>query len=158
MKKAIGIIILGLFVSSCGTVVTERTSSGKEYKTFQFKGGKPFSECSYGTSWYNEAENRDIPIEAIADCYSEFKVHKICLQWDYIYEKYVSRDAFRVIKKHREALSEALIIKGKDPLMCRSGDKDARARYEEEIKRAKGRASRAESDANYWRSVAESKQ
>jgi hypothetical protein len=170
MKKLLGIIVLGLLLSSCGTHVTEVTSSGKEYQVFKAsKFAKSFSECTYDDTWYGNAKKNDTPLEAIVDCYKTFKTYQICLQWDYVYERYVYSEQFKTIKKHREALSETLIRKETNPFLCRSGDKDLRTRYETEIKKAKQRASsaesnlansesranQAESDADYWRREAQ---
>jgi hypothetical protein len=171
MKKLfLGIVVLSLLLSSCGTHVTEVTSSGKEYQVFKAsKFAKSFSECTYDDTWYGNAKKNDTPLEAIVDCYKTFKTYQICLQWDYVYERYVYSEQFKTIKKHREALSETLIRKESNPFLCRSGDKDLRTRYETEIKKAKQRASsaesnlanaesranQAESDADYWRSEAQ---
>ena len=170
MKKLLGIVVLGLLLGGCGTHVTEVTSSGKEYKVFKVsKTEQNFSECTYDNTWYGNAKKNDTPLEAIVDCYKTFETYQICLQWDYIYERYVYSEKFKTIKKHREALSKTLIKKETNPLLCRSGDKDLRTRYEAEIKKAKQRASsaesdlvnavsranQAESDADYWRSEAQ---
>ena len=164
--RFIPILITGLLLSSCGTYVTEVTSSGKEYQVFKVsKSTESFSKCVYDDTWYSNAEENDTPLEAIVDCYKTFETYQICLQWDYVYERYVYSERFKTIKKHREALSKTLIKKELNPFLCRSGDKDLRDRYEAEIKKAKQRAisaesnlanaefraKQAESDADYWR-------
>ena len=177
IKRFLAIIFFSLLLSSCGTYVTERTSSGKEYQVFKAsKSTESFSECTYDDTWYGNAKKNDTPLEAIVDCYKTFETHKICLQWDYVYERYVYDEQFKAIMKHREALSATLIGKELNPLMCRSGDKDLRTRSEAEIKKAKQKASSAlqeasnalqraynavaalsaaENDVDYWRSQAQ---
>ena len=151
MKKAIAIIVLGLFLKGCGTYVTETTSDGKEYKAYKlFKDDPDFNECTYDRDWYYATTGLSrVPTYAIADCYAKLDVYKICLQWDYVYEKWISDiKGQEWTKLHREALSEALLKKNEDPLKCRNPNQDAKVKADYEIKKAKAEARAAEEAAS----------
>jgi len=174
MKKLLGIVVLCLLLVGCSHEVVEKLPGGKEFTTKKLFSDDPnFLECSFDENWYNNAVSSRVPSDAITKCYKELSVQKICLVWDYVYEIYIAEDSPNNIYKLRNSLSDALVLNNQDPLVCRKGDNDDRARYEASLKKlkrklndaesraanaesraanAESRASQAESEASYWRS------
>ena len=163
MKKLLAIVVLGLLLNGCAYEVVEKTSDGKEFISKKSLSDDPdFLQCEFNNNWYSNATSSRVPLSALIECYKDFSIHKICLEWDFVYEKYITLDkedkGAKKIYKLRNALSEVLAQKNKNPLVCRKGDNDDRARYQSNIKKLKKKLTDAEqraSDADYWRSRAE---
>ena len=170
-KKILGILVLSLFLAACSHEVVEKLPGGKQFTTKKWLSDDPnFLDCEFNQNWYRNAVSDRVPSEAITKCYKELSVQKICLEWDFVYEIYIAEEEPSNIYKLRNSLSEALVLNNQNPLVCRKGDNDDRARYEanlkkleKELRRAKSRAANAESraaeaksEASYWRSKAQS--
>ena len=92
-----------------------------------------------------------IPKFAITDCFIKLKPHELCLAWDRIYS-YFNNEAN--VERLRSALSDALILKNEDPLMCRNPSYDSQVNAEREIEKAKSKARAAKIEAENARAAA----
>tara|TARA_Y100000294_G_scaffold143365_1_gene137884 strand:+ start:177 stop:725 length:549 start_codon:yes stop_codon:yes gene_type:complete len=157
MKKFLWILVLGLLLAGCVTYSEQTASDGTKYKLPKiFKFESDFSECKMDGSWYAEVKlygGDELPIQAIADCYSKKETYEICLEWDYVYQQYYERG--EAVLVFRQALSKTLLMRNEDPLKCRNPDNDAKVKIKKEVKKAKLRAAAAEADAAKARAEAE---
>tara|TARA_B100001964_G_C13818577_1_gene416315 strand:- start:62 stop:595 length:534 start_codon:yes stop_codon:yes gene_type:complete len=158
MKKLLGIVVLGLWLAGCVSYSEQTASDGTKYsepKLFKFEAD--FSECKMNSSWYSAAMTwggDEIPIQAIADCYSKKETYEICLEWDYVYQQYYERE--NAVRMFRQALSKTLLMRNEDPLKCRNSDNDKKVQLRKELKKAKLKA--AAEDAARLRAENEQRQ
>ena len=140
-----------MFLKACGTYTSHTASDGTKYTEYKLlKSTADFNQCTMSNWWYVTAmsSTRDIPIQAIADCYVQKKeVYELCIEWDYVYDEYYERSDGVIIL--RKAISKALIAKNEDPLKCRNPNNDGKVKLEKELKKAKAKAAAAEAKTVY---------
>ena len=143
MKKLLGIVVLGFFLTGCVTKHVQKSSDGTTYTQYKINNiGSDFTECTMSSAWYVEARGWEVPERFIADCYTrKMEVYELCLEWDKVYDEYYDQQDWML--KFRKAISMSLIDRNVDPLKCRNPNKD----NEFKLKKAEQRAADAEAKA-----------
>ena len=116
MKKLLGIVVLGLLLSHCSV-----GESGKMIPGFE--------ESPMWRVFASDEDKKAFYEKRITE-YQEMQVHIICIEWDKNWDR----------SNERELISEALIRKNENPMICRNPSQDS-------ISRAKRETQNAEADA-----------
>ena len=116
MKKLLGIVVLCLLLSHCSV-----GESGKMIPGFE--------ESPMWRVFASDEDKKAFYEKRISE-YQEMQVHIICIEWDKNWDR----------SGERELISEALIRKNENPMICRNPSQDS-------ISRAKRETQNAEDDA-----------
>tara|TARA_B110001452_G_scaffold255918_1_gene248782 strand:- start:13 stop:432 length:420 start_codon:yes stop_codon:yes gene_type:complete len=116
MKKLLVIVVLGLLLSHCSV-----GESGKMIPGFE--------ESPMWRVFASDEDKKAFYEKRITE-YQEMQVHIICIEWDKNWDR----------SNERELISEALIRKNENPMICRNPSQDS-------ISRAKRETQNAEADA-----------
>jgi len=123
MNKLLGIVVLGLLLSGCSVGESGKVIPGFEESPLW----KMMASDEDKKAWY----------EKRISSYEAMPVHIICLEWDKYWDH----------PRDRELISEALIRKNEDPLLCRNSAQDSISRAKRDTQNAQAAAARARAEA-----------